>query len=98
MAKLFKSEKHGYICELWGASTKHPDSIFYFDEFKKSNLFEDEQQVFQWLLECASKMTWPMHAKALVEQAIKDWYPLEKDWKAPKLEEYNHNHWHPNYK
>ena len=39
-----------------------------------------------------------MHAKALVEQAMKDWYPLEKDWKAPKLEEYDHNHWHPNYK
>ena len=27
MAKLFKSEEHGYVCELWGASTKHPDSI-----------------------------------------------------------------------
>ena len=47
--------------------------------------------------ECASKMTWPMHAKVLVEQAMKDWYPFEKDWKAPELEEYSHDHWHPNY-
>ena len=97
MAKLFKSKEHGYVCELWGASTKHPDSIFYFDEFKKNDLFDDEQQVFQWLLECASKLTWPMHAKELAEQAMNDWYPFEKDWKAPELEEYSHDHWHPNY-
>ena len=60
-------------------------------------IFEDEQQVFQWLLECASKLTWPMHAKALAEQAMKDWYSFEKDWKAPDLEEYSHDHWHSNY-
>lgn len=63
MAKIYKSTKHKYVCELWGASTKHPDSIFYFDDFKKSDGFEDDLQVFQWLLECASKLTWPMHAK-----------------------------------
>ena len=98
MAKLFKSKEHGYVLELWGASTKHPDSIFYFDEFKKNDLFDDEQQVFQWLLECASKLTWPMHAKDLVDLAICDWYPFSvSNWKAPELEEYNHDHWHHNY-
>ena len=72
MTKIYKSTEHKYVCELWGASTKHPDSIFYFDEFKKSDIFEDETQVFQWLLECASKLTWPMHAKDLTEQALRD--------------------------
>ena len=93
MAKIFKSEKHGYVCELWAGSTKHPDSVFYFDDFKKSDLFEDEMQVFQWLLEYASKLTWPMHAKALAEQALEEWYP-GKDWKQPELKEWNRNHWY----
>ena len=98
MAKIYKSNEHGYVCELWGASTKHPDSIFYFDDFKKSDVFEDETQVFQWLLECASKLTWPMHAKDLAEQALRDWYPMDKEWKAPELEEWSTEHWHPNYR
>ena len=98
MAKIYKSEEHGYVLELWGASTKHPDSIFYFDDFKKSDFFEDEMQVFQWLLECASKLTWPIHAKDLTEQALRDWYPMSEDWKAPDLEEWNTEHWHQNYR
>lgn len=69
-----------------------------FDDFKKSDIFEDETQVFQWLLECASKLTWPMHAKDLAEQALRDWYPMCKDWKAPDLEEWSTEHWHPNYR
>lgn len=98
MALLFKSKEHGYICELWGASTKHPDSIFYFDRFKKSEYLADETQVFQWLLECASKLNFPMHAKRLVDQAIEDWYPMDNDWQAPELKEYSHEHWHENYR
>lgn len=95
--RIFKSNEHGYVCELWGASTKHPDSIFYFDEFKKNDLFEDKYQVFQWLLECASKLTWPMHAKDLVDIAMRDWYP-SSDWNEPKLEEWSREHWHRNYR
>lgn len=72
MTRIFKSKEHGYVCELWGASTKHPDSIFFFDEFKKSDIFKDEMQVFQWLLECASKLTWPMHAYSLANIAMND--------------------------
>jgi hypothetical protein len=98
MAKIFKSKEHGYVLELWGASTKHPDSIFFFDEFKKNDLFDDEQQVFQWLLECASKLTWPMHAKYLVDEDM-IWYPFSvSNWTPPELEEWSHDHWHPNYR
>ena len=98
MAKIFKSKEHGYVVEMWGSSTKHPDSIFYFDNFNKTDIFEDNEQVFQWLLECASKMTWPIHAKALVEQAIQDWYPMQKDWHEPELDEWSKDHWQPNYR
>jgi hypothetical protein len=94
MAKIYKSETHGYVCELWGASTKHPDSIFYFDEFQKSEYFEDKYQVFQWLLECASKLTWPAHAMKLVEQAIRDWYPTQDGWQEPDLQEWSQDHWY----
>jgi hypothetical protein len=65
--------------ELWGASTKHPDSKFYFSDFKKTNFIEEKYQVFQWLLECASKLTWPFHAKELVDYAIENWYNWDED-------------------
>ena len=96
--RIFKSKEHGYVLELWGASTKHPDSIFFFDEFKKNSLFDDEHQVFQWLLECASKMTWPANAKDIADEAIEKWYPMDNDWNEPTLEEWTKEHWHPNYR
>ena len=96
MALIFKSEEHGYVCELWGASTKHPDSIFFFSDFKKVDFLTDKDQVFQWLLECASKLTWPQHAKKLAEQALRDWYPNEGPWFAPELEEWSKDHWYQN--
>ena len=74
--KVFKTEEKGYVLELWGGSTKHPDSVFYFNDFKKVDFIEDEYQIFQWLLECASKLTFPFHAKQLVEYALKNWYFL----------------------
>lgn len=76
--KVFKTEEKGYILELWGGSTKHPDSVFYFNDFKKVDFIEDKYQIFQWLLECASKLTFPFHAKQLVEYALKNWYLLEE--------------------
>lgn len=76
--KVFKTEEKGYVLELWGGSTKHPDSVFYFNDFKKVDFIEDECQIFQWLLECASKLTFPFHAKQLVEYALKNWYLLEE--------------------
>ena len=63
-----------YICELWGASTKHPDSVFKMSNFKMNKYIDKKCQVFQWLLECASKLSWPFHAKELTEYALKHWY------------------------
>ena len=77
MIKVYKNKENDYVCELWGGSTKHPDSIFHMENFKKNEFLDDEQQVFQWLLECASKLTWPFHAKELTEYALKNWYKWE---------------------
>lgn len=64
-----------YVCELWGASTKHPDSTFYYSEWEdRSPYLEDEHQIFQWLLWIASTRQWPFHAKELTEYALKNWY------------------------
>ena len=75
MIKLYSNlETHDTYLELWGASTKHPDSVFRFSNFKKTELLPDEVQIFQWVLECASKLTWPFHAKELAEFAINNCY------------------------
>ena len=58
------------ILDCWGASTKHPDSRFRFSNFEKTPFFSETSQVFQWLLECASKMTWEIHARQLAEFAM----------------------------
>lgn len=64
-----------YVCELWGASTKHPDSSFRYSDWEdKSSFIEDEYQIFQWLLWIASRRQWPFHAKALTEYALQNWY------------------------
>ena len=35
MYKLYsRISDHETVLELWGASTKHPDSVFYFSDFK----------------------------------------------------------------
>lgn len=73
MIKVYKDEKDNYICELWAASTKHPDSRFNMKDFKKVDFIDEEHQVFQWLLECASKLTFPFYAQELAEYALKNW-------------------------
>ena len=78
MIKVYKNDNHKYILELWEGSTKHPDSVFYFDRFQTVDYIDEECQVFQWLLECASKLTFPFHAKELAEYAIKNWCVWEK--------------------
>ena len=43
---VYKNEENDYVCELWGASTKHPDSIFHMNsdgEYKKSGLYDDDK-------------------------------------------------------
>lgn len=75
--------------ELWGSSTKHPDSRFHFSDFKTTDFVRLECQVYQWILECASKLTWPHHAKELVafaEELDKKIIEEELTWESLKKE------------
>ena len=69
--KLYSNIKtHNTILELWGASTKHPDSRFNYSHFQKVEWCDDSWQIFQWLLECASRLNFPFFAKDLTDFAI----------------------------
>ena len=57
------------ILELWGASTKHPDSVFYFSNFDLSEWFEPEAQIISWIYECASELNLPFHSYQLAKWA-----------------------------
>ena len=47
MYKLYsRISDHETILELWGASTKHPDSVFYFSDFKISAWFDRSSGCF----------------------------------------------------
>ena len=59
------------VLELWGASTKHPDCMFFFSDFKKCEWIDPYYQIFQWILECASKLNLPTHAFELSLYALK---------------------------
>lgn len=39
---LKKNDDGNYVCELWAASTKHPDSIFRMEDFKTVDFIEPE--------------------------------------------------------
>ena len=72
---ILKKTDNDYVLELWGASTKHPDSVFRYSEWEnKSEYFEDKYQIYQWLLNCASRLSFPFHAKNLVDYANEHWY------------------------
>lgn len=73
---LYKNDEGDYVLELWGGSTKHPDSIFHYEDFQKNPYLDDEVQLFQWICECASKLTFPFHAVALVKWALENY----TDW------------------
>ena len=78
---VYKNEENDYVCELWGASTKHPDSIFHMNhdgKYKKNGLYDDDKyEVYQWLLWIASNLTWRFHARNLAEYALHEWYDVE---------------------
>lgn len=66
--------ENDYRLELWGASTKHPDSVFIYSEWKdKSAYFEPKYQVYQWLCYCASRLNFPFHAIDLIDYANENW-------------------------
>ena len=70
MYKLYsRISDHETILELWGASTKHPDSVFRFSDFHLCEWFEPEDQIIPWLFECASKLTFPFHSYELARWA-----------------------------
>lgn len=79
---LYKNDEGNYVLELWGGSTKHPDSVFHMEDFEmapwvdKTNDEEVQTQIFQWLCECASKLTMPFHAVSLVAWAMENY----TDW------------------
>lgn len=58
------------VLELWGGSTKHPDSVFHYSDFHRSPLCEENHpfQIYQWVLQCASQLSFPPHALKLVTQ------------------------------
>ena len=68
--KYYELEDGDKVLELWGASTKHPDKMFFFDNFEKSRFVDEDKQIFQWILECASKLTFPQHAYDLAKFAM----------------------------
>lgn len=71
MYKLYsRISDHDTILELWGASTKHPDSFFCFSDFKLCEWIDPQPQIFQWILECASKLNFPVHAHELTLYAL----------------------------
>lgn len=70
---------HETVLELWGASTKHPDSVFCFSDFKLSDWFEPQVQIVPWLYECASQLNWPYHSFALAQWAC-DLYKMSRGW------------------
>lgn len=78
MVKLYsRLNDRETVLELWGASTKHPDTIFYFSKFCLSEWFEPEDQIVPWMFECASKLNIPYHSYELAKQACK-WYEQQR--------------------
>ena len=76
---IYKTEDD-VICELWGASTKHPDVTYSMNRDIKNELFHrwefaesKDHDIYQWLLYVASRQTWKTTAKRIVEEA-EVWY------------------------
>lgn len=68
--------------DVWNSPSnyKYPSKTFYFSDFKKhsSNPINEKHQVFQWLLECASKVPFPQQAKEIAEYALENYVTWEK--------------------
>lgn len=63
-----------YRLEIWGGSTKRPDLVYKYSDWKyKSHVIEDKWQVYQWLCWIASMQTFPFHAVKIMEYANKHW-------------------------
>ena len=67
------------VCELWGASTKHPDLIYSINRDIKNELFhrcqfadDQDHDIFQWLLYLPSRRTGKSTEKKIVKIALKE--------------------------
>lgn len=58
------------IFEVWDSSTKHPDSVFFFSDFEKSQWYDENRQIIPWLLECASKMSFYFNSISIAQFAM----------------------------
>ena len=77
---IYKTDDN-VICELWGSSTKHADTIHSMKHDVENGLFTKYQfadnpnhDIFQWLLFVASLQMWKHTAKRIVEIALSEWY------------------------
>jgi hypothetical protein len=70
---IYKNDEGNLVFETWGASTKHPDTVYHFEDFQKTEYFQEIYQVFQWLCEIASRQVFPMHAKEIMDYAYDKW-------------------------
>ena len=68
------------VCELWGASTKHADVTYRMNQDIENGLFvkfpfidDPSHDIFQWLLNVASRQLWKNTAKEIVEIALAEW-------------------------
>jgi len=68
---------HETVFEIWSSSTKHPDTTFYFSDFKKSPCADEPSQIFPWLLECASKMIFLHSSWRIANFAMELWHGQE---------------------
>ena len=51
--KLYsKLSDHETVLELWGGSTKHPDSKFFFSDFTPCCFIDPQEQIFPFTLIC----------------------------------------------
>lgn len=71
-----ENEKEDLTFEIW-SNPQYP-AKFYFSDFEKTDRIEEKHQIFQWLLECASKMHSPVIAKQVVEFALKNYVTWEE--------------------
>lgn len=75
----YDCENDNYIFECWGASTKHPDSVYNMNndiengKFILNDFIEKKYQVYQWLMYIASQKTFPFHAIEIVDYANNCW-------------------------
>lgn len=71
---------HETVLELWGGSTKHPDSMFFFSDFQLCEQFDPSDQIISWIFECASKLNFPVHAYYLAKWTCR-LYETSRGWK-----------------